>query len=59
MWYGTGLRCDHRELQLSAGLSFDLSDIGFNLDFTDLYVCMITQTIENFIWNFHIINLIG
>lgn len=36
MWYGTGLRCDHRELQLSAGLSFDLSDIGFNLGFTDL-----------------------
>lgn len=36
MWYGTGLRCDHRELQFSAGLSFDLSDIGINFGFTDL-----------------------
>ena len=36
MWYGTGLRCDHKELQFSAGLSFDLSDIGINFGLTDL-----------------------
>jgi len=36
MWYGTGLETDYRELQFSAGLSFDLSDIGINFGLTDL-----------------------
>ena len=31
MWYGSGLEEDYRELQFSAGLAFDISDIGINL----------------------------
>ena len=36
MWYGSGLEEDYRELQFSAGLAFDLSDIGINFGLTDL-----------------------
>ena len=36
IWYGTGADKDYRELQYSAGLSFDLSDIGINFGLTDL-----------------------
>ncbi len=36
IWYGTGADKDYRELQYSAGLSFDLSNIGINFGLTDL-----------------------
>ena len=36
MWYGSGAGTDYRELQFSAGLAFDLSDIGISFGLTDL-----------------------
>jgi hypothetical protein len=36
MWYGTGLDTDYRELQFSAGMAFDLSDIGINFGLANL-----------------------
>ena len=36
MWYGTGFDTGYRELQFSAGLSLDLSDIGMSFGLTDL-----------------------
>ena len=36
MWYGTGLDTDYKELQFSAGLSYDISDFGISIGLTDL-----------------------
>ena len=36
MWYGTGLDTDYKELQFSAGLVFDLSDVEINFGLTHL-----------------------
>ena len=36
MWYGSGLDSDYRELQFSAGFSFNLSDIELSFGLTDL-----------------------
>jgi len=36
MWYGSGLEEDYKELQFSAGLSFNLSDVGISFGLTDL-----------------------
>ena len=36
MWLGTGLDSDYRELQYSAGLSYDLRSVGISIGLTDI-----------------------